>query len=127
MQDPITPPPCSHCGAESDFQCEDCGEWFCTNCLDYSEISFEATMCVECAQAAQCEQDMYWQERADEEAAVQRVKDERNRRARENYRKPENVRKRNLKRLEAKLRRIEQERNAMKEMSKLFSGMGLFG
>jgi len=120
---------CHICEHITDFTCDVCGEPVCEDCCVQMTLQnqIDYPLCEECYDSAQCSA---LAERRQEETWQEKRKQEKEKRAavrRANYRKPENVEKRRLKKIEAKrlkreetLRFLAEAENVIRQM---FRGM----
>ena len=114
---------CHYCEeAEGEYDCPTCGKLTCEDCFEPCTV-FNAGYqqdCKGCVSKKESELVRVYEERESREKEAQKIKDERNTKARSNYWKPENIEKRKIKKQQRKEEQAELKLKQLDELKDIF-------
>lgn len=119
---------CHICGGSTEFTCGDCGWSVCEDCCVVPTFhnQIEYTKCQDCEDSDEMEREEEWKREYEKNLALKKKKEAQAAARRANYRKPENVTKRRLAKIERKRVIAEQQEERMKRAMKIVSDMFRF-
>lgn len=121
---------CHICNGETDFTCVDCGEAVCEECCVQMTLhnQIDYVLCTICGDGREAERSRFHHAEYLKEQEIKAKKDARSAKARANYRKPENIEKRRVAKIERRKRAAELRKKQMEQAARIVSNMfrGMF-